>query len=228
VPPGEYVLAVDAKGFKTASAKTAVAAGQSTVSANLVLAVAGSTENITVSAGSFENAYRVDNVAPATPLGPTPIVNLPYTINVISRQLIDDTMSRNFKQVAKYLPLVSFQEMQGPEILRPETRGMQGTNMQGDRMDGMGFAVTVPFALEEYKQIEVVSGVAASMYGPSNPRAPSTSSPRLLLKDHFTRPKWSMKAAASSPVTPIWAAALVRTSSSAIASTGWWAMAPAT
>ena len=96
-------------------------------------------------------------------------MNLPYTINVISRQLIDDTMARNFKEVAKYLPLVSFQEMQGPEILRPETRGMQGTNMQGDRMDGMGFAVTVPFALEEYKQIEVVSGVAASMYGPSNP-----------------------------------------------------------
>jgi outer membrane receptor protein involved in Fe transport len=71
--------------------------------------------------------------------------------------------------MAKYLPLVSFQEMQGPEILRPETRGMQGTNMQGDRMDGMGFAVTVPFALEEYEQIEVLSGVGGSMYGPSNP-----------------------------------------------------------
>ena len=169
VPAGEYILAVEAKGFKTASAKATVAAGQKTVSSNFALALAGNTENVTVSAGSFENAYRVDNVAPATPLGPTPIVNLPYTINVISRQLIDDTMSRNFKEVAKYLPLVSFQEMQGPEILRPETRGMQGTNMQGDRMDGMGFAVTVPFALEEYQQIEVVSGVAASMYGPSNP-----------------------------------------------------------
>ena len=169
VPAGEYTLAVEAKGFKTASAKTTVAAGQKMVSSNFALELAGTTENVTVSAGSFENAYRVDNVAPATPLGPTPIVNLPYTINVISRQLIDDTMARNFKEVAKYLPLVSFQEMQGPEILRPETRGMQGTNMQGDRMDGMGFAVTVPFALEEYQQIEVVSGVAASMYGPSNP-----------------------------------------------------------
>ena len=65
-------------------------------------------------------------------------MNLPYTVNVISRQLIDDTMSRNFKEAAKYLPLVSFQETQGPEILRPETRGMQGTNMQNDRKDGMG------------------------------------------------------------------------------------------
>lgn len=169
VPAGQYVLAVAAKGFKTASVETAVAAGQSTVRCNLALALAGNRESVTVSAGSFKNAYRVDTLAPATPLGPTPIVNLPYTIDVISRQLIEDTMSRNFKEVAKYLPLVSFQEMQGPEILRPETRGFQGTNMQGDRMDGMGFAVTVPFALEEYQQIEVVSGVGGPMYGPSNP-----------------------------------------------------------
>ena len=80
-------------------------------------------------------------------------MNLPYSINVISRQLIDDTQSRNFKEAAKYLPLVSFQEMQGPEILRPESRGMQGTNMQNDRKDGMGIAVTTPSALEEYEQI---------------------------------------------------------------------------
>jgi iron complex outermembrane receptor protein len=167
--PGTYTIEVDVKGFNPdISGELKVAAGQ-TVNSDFILALAGNTETVTVSAGSFENAYRVDKLAPATPLGPTPIVNLPYTINVISHQLIEDTHSRDFKQIAKYLPLVSFQEMQGPEILRPETRGMQGTNMQGDRMDGMGFAVTVPFALEEYDQIEVLSGVGGSMYGPSNP-----------------------------------------------------------
>ena len=186
VPAGEYILTVEAKGFKTASAQTTVVAGRNTVNSNVVLSLAGTTESIIVSTGSFENAYRVDALKPATPFGTTPIVNLPYTINVISRQLIDDTMARNFKQASKYLPLVSFQEMQGPEILRPETRGMQGTNMQGDRMDGMGFAVTVPFALEEYEQIEVLNGVGGSMYGPSNPsgtfnfvtKAPTEEPPR--------------------------------------------------
>ena len=78
---------------------------------------------------------------------PRRYLNLPYTVNVISRQLIDDTQSRNFKEAAKYLPLVMFQEMQGPEVLRPETRGMQGSNMQNDRKDGMGIAVTTPSAL---------------------------------------------------------------------------------
>jgi iron complex outermembrane receptor protein len=88
---------------------------------------------------------------------------------VISRQLIDDTQSRNFKEAAKYLPLVSFQEMQGPEVLRPETRGMQGSNMQNDRKDGMGIAVTTPSALEEYEQVEVINGVGGALYGPANP-----------------------------------------------------------
>jgi iron complex outermembrane receptor protein len=166
---GTYTVEVSANGFAPSkSGELKVAEGQ-TVNSDFALALAGTTQSVTVSAGSFENAYRVDNLKPGSPFGPTPIVNLPYTINVISRQLIDDTMARNFKEAAKYLPLVSFQEMQGPEIVRPETRGMQGTNMQGDRMDGMGFAVTVPFALEEYEQIEVLSGVGGSMYGPSNP-----------------------------------------------------------
>jgi iron complex outermembrane receptor protein len=166
---GTYIVQVDAKGFNPrTSGELKVAEGQ-VINSDFALTLAGTTQSVTVSAGSFENAYRVDNLKPGSPFGPTPIVNLPYTINVISRQLIDDTMARNFKEAAKYLPLVSFQEMQGPEILRPETRGMQGTNMQGDRMDGMGFAVTVPFALEEYEQIEVLSGVGGSMYGPSNP-----------------------------------------------------------
>ena len=111
----------------------------------------------------------MDNVAAGGPLGNTPILDLPYSVNVISRQLIDDTQSRNFKEVAKYLPLVSFQEMQGPEVLRPETRGMQGSNMQNDRKDGMGIAVTTPSALEEYEQIEVVNGLGGPLYGPANP-----------------------------------------------------------
>jgi iron complex outermembrane recepter protein len=168
LPPGSYVVEADANGFKPGvSGQLSVGAGQ-TVASDLVLALAGNVESVNVS-GTGENAYRVDNVLPGGPLGNTPILDLPYSINVISRQLIDDTQSRNFKEAAKYLPLVSFQEMQGPEILRPESRGMQGSNMQNDLKDGMGFAVTTPSALEEYEQIEVVTGLGGPLYGPANP-----------------------------------------------------------
>jgi len=166
--PGGYVVEVSIKGFNASvSPELRVAAGQ-IVKFDFALTLAGTTETVTVSA-DVENAYRVDHVDHVGPLGTTPILDLPYTINVISRQLIDDTQSRNFKEAAKYLPLVSFQEMQGPEVLRPETRGMQGSNMQNDRKDGMGIAVTTPSALEEYEQIEVLNGLGGPLYGPANP-----------------------------------------------------------
>src|ERR1700722_19667938 len=169
VPPGIYVVQADSPGFQASmSAELKVEAGQS-VKFDFALTIPGVAQSVNVSAGTVENAYRVDTVAPGGPFGTTPILDLPYSINVISRQLIDDTQSRNFKEAAKYLPLVSFQEMQGPEVLRPETRGMQGSNMQNDRKDGMGIAVTTPSALEEYEQIEVVNGLGSQLFGPANP-----------------------------------------------------------
>ncbi len=168
IQPGVYVVEVSAAGFQTTSREVKVAADE-TVRLDFALTVAAAASSVTVSAGTVENAYRVDNVAPGGPLGSTPILDLPYSINVISRQLIDDTQSRNFKEAARYLPLVSFQEMQGPEVLRPETRGMQGSNMQNDMKDGMGIAVTTPSALEEYEQIEVVNGLGGPLFGPANP-----------------------------------------------------------
>ena len=168
IQPGSYVVEVEAKGFKhIVSPALEVGAGQP-ATFDCTLSLAENSESVTVSA-NVENAYRVDTVNPVSPLGTTPILDLPYSVNVISRQLIDDTQSRNFKEAAKYLPLVSFQEMQGPEVLRPETRGMQGSNMQNDRKDGMGIAVTTPSALEEYEEVEVVNGLGGPLYGPANP-----------------------------------------------------------
>jgi iron complex outermembrane recepter protein len=169
LPPGAYVVEIDARGFRpVASPELRISAGE-TATFDAALLLAGVTTSIDVSAGAVENAYRVDNVEAGGPLGTIPILDLPYSINVISRQLIDDTQSRNFKEAAKYLPLVSFQEMQGPEVLRPETRGLQGSNMQNDRKDGMGIAVTTPSALEEYEQVEVINGLGGPLYGPANP-----------------------------------------------------------
>ena len=168
LPPGSYVVEADAKGFQHGtSSQLSVAAGQS-VNGDVVLTPAGNVMSVNVTADS-QNAYRVDNVAPGGPLGNIPIVNQPYAVYVIPRQLIDDTQSRNFDEIAKYMPLMTFREQQGPEILRPEARGMQGTNMQNDRKDGMGFAVTTPTALEEYKQLEVFTGLGGELYGPTQP-----------------------------------------------------------
>jgi len=92
-----------------------------------------------------------------------------FSIGVLPLAVIENSRRRTSQEVSKYLPLVSYQEQQGPQILRPQTRGMQGGNFQNSRMDGMTMYVTVANAMEQFQQIEVLNGVSASLYGPANP-----------------------------------------------------------
>jgi iron complex outermembrane recepter protein len=116
-----------------------------------------------------DDSYRVENVDSIGPLGSLKLLDAPYTIGILSEDLIKNSQATNFKDVSKYLPLVAYQEQQGADILRPQTRGMQGGNFQNSRMDGMQFFITVANAMEQFQQIEVVNGVSASLYGPANP-----------------------------------------------------------
>lgn len=116
-----------------------------------------------------EDNYRVESVDSIGPLGSMKLLDAPYSIGILSSELIQDSQATNFKDVSKYLPLVAYQEQQGADILRPQTRGMQGGNFQNSRMDGMTFFITVANAMEQFQQIEVINGVSASLYGPANP-----------------------------------------------------------
>src|SRR5512147_889360 len=82
--PGAYVVEADVKGFRpSTSPELRVAAGQM-VNFDFALVLAGATYTVDVTAANSENAYRVDNVDAGGPLGTTPILDLPYTVNVIS------------------------------------------------------------------------------------------------------------------------------------------------
>jgi len=113
--------------------------------------------------------YRVETLDSVGPLGNTPVLDTPYSISVLPSDLIENTQAVNFKEVSKYMPLVSFQEQQGPDILRPMTRGYQGGNFQNTKIDGMQVFFTGVTSMEQFDQIEVVSGASASLYGPAPP-----------------------------------------------------------
>jgi iron complex outermembrane receptor protein len=171
VLPGTYRLEAHKEGFiPIVIPSVVILAGQSTTH-DLSFALAGASISVTINAsstGTPADGYYVDNVAQGT-LGSSPIVNLPYTISVLPSQQIANTQARSLKDSIKYLPLVTFQEQQGSEVLRPETRGIEGANMQNTRQDGMGMAITGANAMEQYEQMEVVNGLGASFYGPANP-----------------------------------------------------------
>ena len=127
------------------------------------------TDEIIIKSSRDTGDYRVDTLDSIGPLGTTPITNVPYSISVLPSDLIENTQAVNFKEVSKYMPLVSYQEQQGPDILRPMTRGMQGGNFQNTKVDGMTMFITGATAMEQFQQIEVISGASAPLYGPAPP-----------------------------------------------------------
>jgi iron complex outermembrane recepter protein len=171
VSPGTYKLEVHKAGFAPAVvASLSVAAGQS-VTQDVSFALASGSTSVTVTAGlsgTPADGYYVGSVDHGV-MGTGPIVNQPFTITVLPSQLITNTQVKNLRDALKYLPLVSFTEQQGPEILRPATRGMQGSIAQNTRMDGMAMAITGGNPMEQYQELQVENGLGASMYGPANP-----------------------------------------------------------
>jgi len=166
--PGRYVVAVSAPGFQLATTAEIVLATGQGVTRDVSLALAGATDFVSVE-GVARAGYRAESITELGPLGAAPLLDTPYTVNVLPNELMVNGQVRNFKEASKYLPLVEFQEMQGSEILRPATRGMQGSNMQNARMDGMGIVVTGANSMESLQQIEVLNGLGAALYGPANP-----------------------------------------------------------
>ena len=119
--------------------------------------------------GSADAAYRVESVNSLGPLGRASLLNTPNSMAILPAALIENVQATSLKETLKYIPLTQFQEQQGSEVLRPATRGMQGSNYQNTRLDGMTVFVTGANPIESLQQIEVFSGLPAAAYGPANP-----------------------------------------------------------
>lgn len=168
--PDTYVVEVQARGFKVMTSPAITHTAGTVVTQDFTLTLAGEAESVTVTArAGADGGYRTGVVSSLGSSDSLAFLDTPHSVSVLPGELIDNGQVKNFKEASKYLPLVHFQEMQGSEILRPETRGMQGSNMQNARMDGMGIVVTGANSLEALQQIEVLNGVGGALYGPANP-----------------------------------------------------------
>jgi iron complex outermembrane receptor protein len=167
LPAGTYVVEVYLSGFEVQSSPAIVLGAEESATRAFVLALAGQSQSITV-VGTASPFYRVDTASIGS-LAATSILETPYMVNVLPAALIANNQAKSFKEASRYLPLIGFQEQQGSEVLRPQTRGMQGANMQNSRMDGMGIVITGANSMEMLQQIEVLNGLGGALYGPANP-----------------------------------------------------------
>ncbi|KOC90527.1 TonB-dependent receptor [Winslowiella iniecta] len=119
--------------------------------------------SLTVTAAANQTPSSIDKKATLGSLGAQEIRNTPWSVQTVSPQLIKRQQLKSVSDLYRYMPSV-----QG-DGARPQTRGMQGSVVQNSMIDGLNVVSTTDYAAEQFEGIEVVNGLAGSLYGPANP-----------------------------------------------------------
>lgn len=96
-------------------------------------------------------------------LGKRELIDVPWNVQTLSTPVIEQQQLKSVKDVYRYMPSV-----QGDGV-RPQTRGMQGSVVQNSMIDGLNAVSTTEYPAEQFQRVEVLSGLAGSLYGPANP-----------------------------------------------------------
>lgn len=122
------------------------------------------TQTLTVSAAApTEETSTVEKQATLGNLGKQSLRNTPWSVETVSPTLMKRQQLKSIADIYRYMPSV-----QG-EGARPQTRGMQGSVVQNSMIDGLNVVSTTDYAAEQFDHLEVLNGLAGSLYGPGNP-----------------------------------------------------------
>lgn len=103
------------------------------------------------------------------PLGTRSIKDTPMSVTVLPEQLLVNQQVKTVNDALRNLPSVTIRDQQGLEVSRPQSRGFVGTIDQNTRIDGMNVIGTTAIPAENLSGIEVLNGMAGSLYGPETP-----------------------------------------------------------
>lgn len=103
------------------------------------------------------------------PLGDRKLLDTPTSMTVIPQDLIENLQTKTVNDTLRLLPSVEIRNQQGYEVSRPQARGFQGSIVQATRLDGLNIVGTTAIAAEDLSGIQVLNGLAGSLYGPATP-----------------------------------------------------------
>ncbi|NIE99153.1 TonB-dependent siderophore receptor [Pantoea sp. Acro-805] len=118
---------------------------------------------LTVNASPHSAPAETEKKATLGNLGKQEVRNTPWSVQTVSPQLMKRQQLKSVSDLYRYMPSV-----QG-DGARPQTRGVQGSVVQNSMIDGLNVVSTTDYAAEQFDHIEVLNGLAGSLYGPGNP-----------------------------------------------------------
>lgn len=117
--------------------------------------------------GSAETGYKVDTVKNIGPWGDKDLLDIPYSVNVMSSDLIQNNITTNTDQLFKMNPTTQLLQ---PFDMNGLTRVMlRGFLVQSAMMDGIQANTTgTGIFIENVDRIETLTGLSGFMYGVGN------------------------------------------------------------
>lgn len=153
---------------KSSAAKKRKQTARRPVAAPPAPAAAGATSTAGVHNAATNPQYNTGTVS-LGPLGNRKLLDTPFSMTAVPQDLIENLQLKTVNDTLRYLPSVEIRNQQGFEVSRPQARGFQGSIVQATRLDGLNIIGTTAIPAENLSGIEVLNGLAGSLYGPATP-----------------------------------------------------------
>lgn len=125
-------------------------------------------DSIVISGAKGDSGF-VAKRADIGPLGERPILDTPYSISVITAELIKNQQATSLADLLKYLPSTQMQARGGMDVGRPQSRGMQSSVVENNHLDGLNVVGTTAYPMEQLERVEVINSLTGALYGPASP-----------------------------------------------------------
>ena len=142
---------------------------------NLTAAETVKLDAVDVQGGSYSVSQSgidegiLNKEAVSGPLAGKKIQNMPYQINTLTRELMDNQIAQQPADLIKFFPSAQLQYRFGPEIARPETRGFQAGVVGNMLWDGFYVMPMISIPMVAFETMQVQNGLAGSLYGGQSP-----------------------------------------------------------
>ena len=117
--------------------------------------------------GMASDGYRASLISDLGPLGSRPLLTTPFSMSVLSKELLENTQSKSIDDVLRLHPFVH--NMWPVARGNPTSAVIRGFSSTTSMLDNMRLQNTAFVNVEGLERVEVLSGLSGFLYGATDP-----------------------------------------------------------